>query len=137
MLEGPRALSKLGGIAFIANGSLFLAKSVLELLAGPPPSNGADILVWIASQKPFLMATSEVRRCHILRRTARRGAPVRSRHARGESGDETWTAVATFDLIGGYPDRISPVLWLVCGAFFAAWFIAVRVKLYGMSASGE
>lgn len=53
-------LFKLGGISFIASGSLFLAKSILEWMMGPPPSTGAAILDWSASHFAFLATTSEI-----------------------------------------------------------------------------
>jgi hypothetical protein len=37
-----------------------------------------------------------------------------------------------FDIIGAYPYAIGPILTLVCGVFFAAWFVAVGSKLYIM-----
>jgi hypothetical protein len=37
-----------------------------------------------------------------------------------------------FDIIGAYPDALGPALTFVCRVFFAAWFIALGVKLYRM-----
>lgn len=44
------------------------------------------------------------------------------------------TATAALDVVGGYPDAIGPVAWLVCGVFLAAWFVAVGARLHAMSA---
>jgi len=60
MLDGLNRLYRIGGIAFIASGSLFLTKAVLELMTGPPPSNGEDILAWMASRGFLIASTSEV-----------------------------------------------------------------------------
>jgi hypothetical protein len=53
-------LYKLGGLSFIASGGLFLTKSALELITGPPPSDGAEILAWVAKHKVVLAVTNEV-----------------------------------------------------------------------------
>ena len=48
---------KVGGLSFISVGFLFLAKYVLDLLAGTPPSGGADILAWrTANELPLAIA---------------------------------------------------------------------------------
>ncbi len=44
---------------------------------------------------------------------------------------------AVLDVAGGYPDEIGTVLTLVCQVFFAAWFVAVGVKLYGWTTIGR
>src|SRR5712692_8393544 len=46
-------------------------------------------------------------------------------------------ATAALDLAAGYPEVIGPTLWLVCGACFAAWFVGLGVKLYGMPADTQ
>ena len=43
-------------------------------------------------------------------------------------------ATGALDVVGSYPDGIGPTPWLVCGTFFAAWFVAVGVRLYALSA---
>lgn len=53
-------LYKSGGISLIVSGSLFLVKSILEMLIGPPPSIGSEILTWIASKELLLAFTNEV-----------------------------------------------------------------------------
>src|SRR5512147_1701689 len=60
MSHAMKGLNKLGGVAFIASGSLFLVRGVLELEAGPPPSSGVDILAWVQSAKLLLSFVSEV-----------------------------------------------------------------------------
>ena len=55
-----KGLYKFGGISFIISGSLFFLKGLLDLMAGPPPPNGAEILAWAASQKLSLEITNEV-----------------------------------------------------------------------------
>lgn len=194
----------------MASGALFGAKSVLELAMGPPPSSGAEILAWAASQKLLLSITSEVFFFAVMslvpavialhaslagthRASAALGcgivavtipvlaglAIVHGRlmypvfhlqvrtpeiaelvvalyygglHAvailfavatvvlslamrRGPYGSGVaWLGFATaaFDLLASYPDAIGPVLGLVAGLFFAAWFVAVGAKLHGM-----
>ena len=41
-------------------------------------------------------------------------------------------ATSVLDIIGSYPYAIGPTLTFVCQAFFAAWFVVVGSKLYGM-----
>lgn len=53
-------LFKLGRTAFVLSGLLFFARAVLELSAGPPPSDGAAILAWVESEKLVLSFVSEV-----------------------------------------------------------------------------
>ena len=60
MSHEMKGLYKLGGVAFIASGMLFLVRGVLELEAGPPPSSGVDILAWVQSAKLLLSFVSEV-----------------------------------------------------------------------------
>jgi len=55
-----KGLYKLGGAAFIISGMLFLLRSVLEMMAGPPPSNGVGILAWVESEKVALSLVSAV-----------------------------------------------------------------------------
>jgi hypothetical protein len=44
-------------------------------------------------------------------------------------------ATAGFDLMGGYPEAIGPIWGLVSSIFFAAWFVAVGLKLGRMTTS--
>jgi hypothetical protein len=55
-----KGLYKFGGVAFILSGILFLSRDLLDLMAGPPPSNGAEILVWAASREFVLAIANEV-----------------------------------------------------------------------------
>ena len=55
-----KGLYKFGGISFIISGILFLLKYLLDLMAGPPPSSGAEILAWRASGELPLALTNEV-----------------------------------------------------------------------------
>lgn len=55
-----KGIYKFGGISFIISGILFLVKYLLDLMAGPPPSTGAEILAWTASNKLPLALTNEV-----------------------------------------------------------------------------
>jgi hypothetical protein len=43
-------------------------------------------------------------------------------------------ATAAFDVVGSYPWATGSLVWLVSGILFAAWFVAVGVSLYRMSA---
>jgi hypothetical protein len=51
---------RFGGVAFILGGVLFLAKSGLDFAAGPPPSNGVEILAWVKSEQLALSLASEI-----------------------------------------------------------------------------
>jgi vacuolar-type H+-ATPase subunit I/STV1 len=55
-----KGLYKFGGISMILSGVLFLTRAVLERIAGPPPSNGVEILAWIESSKVALSLVSEI-----------------------------------------------------------------------------
>jgi len=50
---------KFGGAALVASGILFVSVAFLDLRAGRPPSNGAEILVWRDSQALTLDFVSE------------------------------------------------------------------------------
>src|SRR5881628_3557078 len=60
MSDELKGLYKFGGVAFIVSGLLFLSRAVLELMAGPPPSSGVEILAWVESGKLALSFVSEV-----------------------------------------------------------------------------
>ena len=49
-----------GGGALVASGIVFVVLALLDLRAGPPPSNGADILLWRDSQALVLDFVSEL-----------------------------------------------------------------------------
>jgi len=46
-------------------------------------------------------------------------------------------ATGVLDVVGAYPYAIGPAMALVCQVFFAAWFVAVGAKIYGMRPAGE
>ena len=50
---------KFGGGALVASGILFVVLAFLDFRAGPPPSNGAEILLWRDSQALVLDSVSE------------------------------------------------------------------------------
>jgi hypothetical protein len=50
---------KFGGGALVASGTLFALLALLDFRAGPPPSTGAEILVWRESQALVLDFVSE------------------------------------------------------------------------------
>ena len=50
---------KVGGGALVASGILFVVLAFLDFRAGPPPSNGAEILLWRDSQVLVLDFVSE------------------------------------------------------------------------------
>jgi len=57
MAHQLNGLYRPGGISLIASGLLFFARYVLELMAGPPPSSGAEILAWAeAGRLPLIFA---------------------------------------------------------------------------------
>ena len=53
-------LNKFGGGALVASGILFVALAFLDFRAGPPPSSGAEILLWRNSQALVLDLVSEL-----------------------------------------------------------------------------
>ena len=58
----PRELTRpyqFGGGALVASGILFVVLALLDFRAGPPPSNGAEILLWRDSQELVLDFVSE------------------------------------------------------------------------------
>jgi hypothetical protein len=58
----PRELTRpnrFGGGALVASGILFVVLGFLDFRAGPPPSNGAEILLWRDSQALVLDFVSE------------------------------------------------------------------------------
>jgi len=59
MVGATRGLQRLGGIGLAAGGGLFLLAGVLEVLAGAPPADGAQILTWMAAQRLPLAFVSE------------------------------------------------------------------------------
>jgi hypothetical protein len=59
-MSNERGLAQLGGVAFVASGLLFFANAVLQLLMGPPPSTGSEILSWMAAQALASDLTPEV-----------------------------------------------------------------------------
>src|SRR6266487_406512 len=60
MSQGPKGLYKLGGAAFIVSGLLFLLRAILDLMAGPPPSAGGEILAWVAANRFVVSLDSEI-----------------------------------------------------------------------------
>ena len=59
----PRELikpDKLGGTALVFSGILFVVLALLDFRAGPPPSNGAGILLWRDSRALILDFVSEL-----------------------------------------------------------------------------
>jgi len=54
-----KGVYRLGGIGFITSGALFLVRYLLDLVAGPPPSSGTDILVWVHAGKTSLAFGNE------------------------------------------------------------------------------
>jgi hypothetical protein len=55
-----KAIYKFGGVSFIVSGILFSLKYVLDLMVGPPPSGGEEILAWMASGALPLAIANEV-----------------------------------------------------------------------------
>ena len=53
-------LFRCGGAALIVSGVLFLAQYLLEVRAGPPPSTGAEIIMWVQANRLALSLVSEV-----------------------------------------------------------------------------
>jgi hypothetical protein len=59
MPHGLTRPDKFGGAALVASGILFVVLAFLDFRAGPPPSNGAEILLWRDSQALVLDFVSE------------------------------------------------------------------------------
>ena len=53
-------LTKFGGVAFIISGVLFFTRYALDVMAGPPPSTGAEIVAWVEANRLALSLVSEV-----------------------------------------------------------------------------
>lgn len=60
MSNEPKGLYRLGGLSLIGSGILFLARTLLEIRAGPPPSSGAEIVAWAAAGRLPLAWVIEV-----------------------------------------------------------------------------
>ena len=60
MAEASRGLFRGGGVSLVLAGALFLVKLALDLAAGPPPSNGAQILAWTVEARLHLAFVNEV-----------------------------------------------------------------------------
>ena len=118
MSDELKGLYKFGGVAFIVSALLFLSRALFELMAGPPPSSGVEILAWVESGKLALSFVSELLffaamalvpavialyhslasarrrgkcRCGVLRRYARSRSYAGNRHDRTECGDDAWS----------------------------------------------
>jgi hypothetical protein len=52
---------RLGGTSFILSGTLYLTKSILDLVVGDPPSTGPEIFEWRSSNELALAWTSDLR----------------------------------------------------------------------------
>jgi hypothetical protein len=59
MLHELKRPYKFGGGALVASGMLFVLLAFLDLRAGPPPANGAEILLWRDSRALVLDVVSE------------------------------------------------------------------------------
>ena len=60
MPHGLTRPDKFGGAALVASGILFALLAFLDIRTGPPPSNGAEILLWRDSQALVLDFVSEL-----------------------------------------------------------------------------
>ena len=196
------------------SGALFFTRYVLDVMAGPPPSTGAEIIVWVEANRLVLSLVSEVlffasmslvpavialylALASVERILAATGCgivavvvpilgvllivhgrlvyPVYGLHISDPAVAEfvvalfygglhavgLLMAVATFvlslamrrgafgapiavlgfataagDTVGAYPYLISPVVLFGCQILFAAWFVAVGWKLFGIHGQG-
>lgn len=59
-VRGTRPRFRLEGGALALSGVLFVAKALLELKVGEPPSSGPELLVWRSRQTSWLAMTNEV-----------------------------------------------------------------------------
>jgi hypothetical protein len=55
-----KGLYRLGGAAFVVSGLLFLARAILDFIAGTPPSTGPETLAWIGSTRLIQDFQSEI-----------------------------------------------------------------------------
>jgi len=55
-----KGLNRFGAGSLIASGVFFLARGILDFIAGTPPSNGLDILAWSESHKTILSFGNEL-----------------------------------------------------------------------------
>lgn len=53
-------LFRFGGVAFILSGALFVTQYVLDVMTGPPPSTGAQIIAWVGAHRIALSFVNEV-----------------------------------------------------------------------------
>jgi hypothetical protein len=60
MPRDMKASYTFGGAALVASGTLFVVLAFLDFRTGPPPSNGAEILLWRDAQALVLDFVSEV-----------------------------------------------------------------------------
>ena len=60
MAPDPTRLYRMGGWALVASGLLFASRAALEFAAGEPPSNGVEILGWVASHSLAISLVSEI-----------------------------------------------------------------------------
>ena len=60
MPSETKGLFRLGGLSLIASGVLFMVRLLLEVMAGPPPSSGAEIVAWAAAGRAPLAWVSEI-----------------------------------------------------------------------------
>ncbi|WP_454698259.1 hypothetical protein [Arthrobacter humicola] len=60
-MQAKRALTdrRFGGIALVLSGAMFLTKSILESIAGDPPSTGPEIQAWRSSHELALAWADE------------------------------------------------------------------------------
>jgi hypothetical protein len=60
MSDELKGLYRFGGISLIISGVLVFLKSLLNLMAGSPPSSGAEILAWRTSEElPLALISAE------------------------------------------------------------------------------
>lgn len=55
-----QGLSKAGGAGLIAFAVLYLARELLDFMAGPPPATGADLLAWLTAHEWILASQAEI-----------------------------------------------------------------------------
>jgi hypothetical protein len=118
---------KFGGGALVASGTLFVVLAFLDFRAGPPPSNGAEILLWRDAQAPVLDFVSEF----LFFATVLLVPGTLALYQSAYFG----FATAALDIIGSYPWAIGPVLTLVCELSVGGWFMAVGSQLFRMRES--
>jgi hypothetical protein len=118
---------KFGGGALVASGILFVVLAFLDFRAGPPPSNGAEILLWRDSQALVLDFVSEF----LFFATVLLVPGTVALYQSLVDVDRTKAATGCGIIAVTIPVN-GPLLTLLCELSFGGWFVAVGSQLFRM-----